>query len=254
MISDVERADPTGENPQTSIEKRPLKDVPPFDPEAAARRIEEAKNNLFNKTEESNENIDDVWGSPGNEYDEYREPDSASSLEKSEARIPKYEKILSNLDLLKTASQNYLEQYQPESKSRADILSTKDLLDHYVVGQLSSANAKDFIKSDQFKNYSSYIVNTARQKVQIINGKKYYPELATNPVLSNPEYRRLVISELQPADQVNRIVNNLNKNEAEYKGFLKTIENRLENRASVSQGELNMVGDYLYSGKDLIAD
>lgn len=250
MIDSAERDGSTGENPQASVEKHPLKDVTPFDLEAATRRIEEAKNNLLNKTEENNENIDDVWGSSGNEYDEYSEPDSASNLEKSEARILKYEKILSNPDLLKTASQNYLEQYQPESKSRADILSTKDLLDHYVVGQLSGANAKDFIKSDQFKNYSSYIVNTARQKVQIINEKKYYPELTTNPVLSNPEYRRLVISELQPADQVNRIVNNLNENEAGYKGFLKTIENRLESRAPVSQGELNMVGDYLYSGRD----
>ena len=168
MISGAEIVGPTGENPQTSIEKRPLKDVLPFDSEAATRRIEEAKDSLLNKTEENNENIDDVWGSPGNEYDEYGEPDSASSLEKSEVRIPKYEKILSNPDLLKTTSRNYLEQYQSESKSRADILSTKDFLDHYVVGQLSGANAKDFIKSDQFKNYSSYIIDTARQKVQII--------------------------------------------------------------------------------------
>ena len=250
MINGAEGVGSTGENLQASVEKHPLKDVLPFDSEAATRRIEEAKNNLLNKAEENNENIDDVYGSPGNEYDEYGEPDSASSLEKSEVRIPKYEKILSNPDLLKTTSRNYLEQYQPKSKSRADILSTKDFLDHYVVGQLSGANAKDFIKSDQFKNYSSYIIDTARQKVQIINGKKYYSELATNPVLSNPEYRRLVISELQPADQVNRIVNNLNENEAGYKGFLKTIENRLESRASVSQGELNMVGDYLYSGRD----
>ena len=35
-----------------------------------------------------------------------------------------------------------------------------------------------------------------------------------------------------------------------YKSYLRTIEGRLENRALVSQGELNMVGDYLYSGRD----
>lgn len=116
MINGAERVGSTSENPQVSIKKHPLEDVPPFDPEAATKRIEEAKNNLFNKTEENNESIDDVCGSSGNEYDEYGEPDSASSLEKSKARIPKYEKILLNPDLLKTASQNYLEQYQPESK------------------------------------------------------------------------------------------------------------------------------------------
>ena len=91
MISGAERVGPTGKNPQASVEKHPLEDVPPFDPEAAVSRIEEAKNNLLNKTEENNENIDDVWGSSGNEYDEYSEPDSASNLEKSEARILKYE-------------------------------------------------------------------------------------------------------------------------------------------------------------------
>lgn len=250
MIGNIEKANTTDERFQQDIGRHPLEDVPVFDPKAAARRVEVVKEKLFNETEKENESIDGIWGNSSDEYDEYGEPDSASNLEKSKVRIPKYEKILSNPNSLRIASKNYLEQYQPNSESRADILSCKGMLDHYVLGQLSGDNARDFIKSDQFKNYSSYIVSTARQKVQVINGKKYYPELATNPVLSNPEYRRLVISELQPADQVDKIINNLNENETGYKGFLKTIENRLENSAKVSQGELNMVGDYLYSGRD----
>ena len=250
VVSDTIEANKTAESTQVSAELHLLEDMPAFDLEAAVQRVKEAKKNLFDETENNNEMIDDVWGGPSGEFDEYDEPDSASSLEKSKVRIPKYEEILSNPDTLKIASEHYLGQYQKNSKSRADILSCKDLLDHYVLGQLSGDNAKDFIKSAQFKNYSSYIVSTARQKVQIINGKKYYPELATNPVLSNPEYLRLVISELQPADQANIIVNNLNENKNRYKGFLKTIEKRLENGAVVSQGELDIVGDYLYSSGD----
>ena len=61
MINSTERVGSTGENPQASVEKHPLKDVLPFDLEAATRRIEEAKDSLLNKTEENNKNIDDVW-------------------------------------------------------------------------------------------------------------------------------------------------------------------------------------------------
>lgn len=250
MVGNAERIGTTSVDFREKLGKYPLEDLPAFDPVAAAQRVEDARNNLSNGIEDVDKTIDDLWGNSIDEYDEYNEPDSASSLEKSKVRIPKYEKILSSPDALRIASKNYLEQYQPNSKSRADILSCKRMLDHYVLGQLSGDNAKDFIESDQFKNYSSYIVSTAQQKIQVINGKKYYPELATNPVLSNPDYLRHVISRLQPADQVDRIINNLSRNEAEYSGFLKTIENRLENRASVSQGEINMVGDYLYSSRD----
>ncbi|MDO4753321.1 MAG: hypothetical protein Q4A36_03780 [Candidatus Saccharibacteria bacterium] len=250
MADDIEKLSSTNEEFQTKTEKHPLEDMPSFDLEAATRRVEEAKNNLLDKAENNNEATNDIWGNSSDEYDEYGEPDSASSLEKSNMRIPKYEKILSNPDTLQITSKNYLEQYQPESKSRADFLSGKDILDHYVLGQLSGDNAKDFIKSDQFKNYSSYIINITQQKVQNINNKKYYPELVTNPVLSNPRYRRLIISELYPADRVDSMIDSLNKNEAGYKGFLKNIENRLENSEAVSQDELNMAGDYLYSSRD----
>lgn len=256
MISGAEKVGSTSEDPQASQEKHPLEDVPPFDPDAAARRIEEARQISANNPEKGYSDFEgeNVWGGSDDDYGSYDDINSPTELERSSMRLPKYERILSNPNHLKTAKENYLEQYQPDSKSRADILSCKDLLDHYVLGQLSGDSAKDFVNSEQFKNYASYIVDTARQKVQIINGKKHYPELSTNPVLKNPEYRRLVISQLQPADQVDRIVNNLGENEAMYKSYLKTIENRLENRALVSQGELNIVGDYLYSGRDFGSD
>ena len=252
MISNAEKVGSTSENPQASQEKHPLEDVPPFDPDAAARRVEEARQISANKPEIGNSDFEDedVWGGSDDDYDSYGDITSPTKLEGSSIRLPKYERILSNPNLLKTAQENYLGQYQPNSKSRADVLSSKDMLDHYIIGQLSGDSARDFVNSEQFRNYASYIIDTARQKVQIINGKKYYPELSTNPVLKNPRYRRLVISQLQPADQVDRIVRNLGESEAMYKSYLKTIEGRLEDRALVSQGELNMVGDYLYSGRD----
>ena len=252
MISDAEKVGSTSENLRASQDRHPLEDVPPFDPDAAARRVEEARQISANKPEIGISDFEgeNVWGGSDGDYDSYGDIIPPAKLEGSSIRLPKYERILSNPNLLKTAQENYLGQYQPNSKSRADVLSSKDMLDHYIIGQLSGDSARDFVNSEQFRNYASYIVDTARQKVQIINGKKYYPELSTNPVLKNPRYRRLVISQLQPADQVDRIVRNLGESEAMYKSYLKTIEGRLENRALVSQGELNMVGDYLYSGRD----
>ena len=252
MISNAEKVGSTSESLRASQDRHPLEDVPPFDPDAAARRVEEARQISANKPEIGISDFEgeNVWGGSDGDYDSYGDIISPTKLEGSSIRLPKYERILSNPNLLKTAQENYLGQYQPNSKSRADVLSSKDMLDHYIIGQLSGDSARDFVNSEQFRNYASYIVDTARQKVQIINGKKYYPELSTNPVLKNPRYRRLVISQLQPADQVDRIVRNLGESEAMYKSYLRTIEGRLENRALVSQGELNMVGDYLYSGRD----
>ena len=252
MISNAEKVGSTSESLRASQDRHPLEDVPPFDPDAAARRVEEARQISANKPEIGISDFEgeNVWGGSDGDYDSYGDIISPTKLEGSSIRLPKYERILSNPNLLKTAQENYLGQYQPNSKSRADVLSSKDMLDHYIIGRLSGDSARDFVNSEQFRNYASYIVDTARQKVQIINGKKYYPELSTNPVLKNPRYRRLVISQLQPADQVDRIVRNLGESEAMYKSYLRTIEGRLENRALVSQGELNMVGDYLYSGRD----
>ncbi len=240
----------TNEALRVDQEKHALSDVPPFDPEAATRRIDEAKQNLANKTESSKTINDGIWESLNDGHDEYDAPDSASDLEKSATWIPKYERLLSSPGMLQIISKEYLEQYQPNPESRADILFCKDMLDHYVLGQLSGDNAKSFIESDRFKNYSSHIISVARQKIQTIYGKNYYPELATNPVLRNPEYRKLIISMLRPADQVDAIVNNLNENEAGYRRYLNAIESRLDNGVAVSQGELNMAGDYLYSSRD----
>ena len=252
MISNAEKVGSTSESLRASQDRHPLEDVPPFDPDAAARRVEEARQISANKPEIGISDFEgeNVWGGSDGDYDSYGDIIPPAKLEGSSIRLQKYDRILSNPNLLKTAQENYLGQYQPNSKSRADVLSSKDMLDHYIIGRLSGDSARDFVNSEQFRNYASYIVDTARQKVQIINGKKYYPELSTNPVLKNPRYRRLVISQLQPADQVDRIVRNLGESEAMYKSYLRTIEGRLENRALVSQGELNMVGDYLYSGRD----
>jgi len=241
----MEKLKPANVDIQTDQKERLAEKAPSFDPAAAARRIKVIGDALSDDGEPEY-----VWGNSNEESNAYEEPESARDLEKSKARIPKFEKILSSPNLLKEARKNYLEQYQPKSEARADILSCKDLLDHYVVGQLSGENANSFTNSDQFKNYASYIMETARQKSITINGAKFYPELATNPVLNNPNFRKLVVKAEKPEDEAGKMLGMLAKNEAGYRGYLKIIGERLENRSKVSQGELDIVGDYLYAGRD----
>lgn len=255
-MNHFERSSSMNGESQANIDRQTFDDVPKFDPEAAARRVQEARERISNKTDAQDEiknegEIEDESPEDAVDYyDSYAAPMSVGDIEKSKTKLPNYEKILSSPNTLKAINKNYLEQYRPNSETRADRLFRKDALDHYVLGQLSGDNARDFARSEQFKNYSAYIVSAARQKELIIDGKTYYPELATNPVLKDSEYRKLVISNVYGAKNADRINANLGKNEAGYLKHLKTIEDELENHKNVSQGELNMVGDYLYCSRD----
>ena len=233
MINNAAKVNLAPGDSQTRTENHPLADMPPFNSEAAVIK-----------------NTENTWENPSDEFDAYDFPGSASSLEKSAARIPKYEDMLSNIDNLRLVVKDYLLQYQPNSESRADTLSNKDKLDHYVSGQLSGNNANEFINSEQFKNYSSYIISVAQQKAIVLDGKTHYPELTTNPVLSNPNYLKQVLSVQVPAERVDMVMEGFIKSSDRYKETLKDIEGRLANYEQVSQNELNMVGDYLYSGRD----
>lgn len=201
---------------------------------------------------EDNIENDDVFSDSINDFNgnSYTLPPSAKDLERSKSALPDYELILgqeSKLEILRT---QYLEQYHPESEARAELLYKKDMVDHYVLGRLRSNNASDFINSNGFKNYASYIISTARAKTQVVNGKKYFPELTTNPVLSIPEYRKLILSKLKNPADTQIIFERLNRSEAEYKDELNKINDKLETSKKVSQDELDTVGDFLYSGRD----
>ena len=171
-------------------------------------------------------------------------------MERSKSALPDYELILGQEKNLETLRTNYLEQYHPESEARAEVLYKKDMVDHYVLGQLRSDKASNFINSNGFKNYASYIISTARAKTQVVNGKKYFPELTTNPVLSIPEYRKLILSKLKNPADTQIIFERLNRSEAEYKDELNKINDKLETSEKVSQDELDTVGDFLYLGRD----
>lgn len=85
MISNAEKVGSTSENPQASQDRHPLEDVPPFDPDAAARRVEEARQISANKPEIGNSDFEneDVWGGSDGDYDSYGDITSPTKLEGS---------------------------------------------------------------------------------------------------------------------------------------------------------------------------
>lgn len=251
------------------------------------KKMQEAKNPLFNpaKTKDQNQEIKpnhDIWEGLTDEYDSDRPTESMIGLEKSIISFYNFEKTLSNPDLLKVTKNHYLNQYQPDSESRADFLYGKTIIDNHIIMELSNNNSPSFLASPMLKNYSNYITSIARQKTQTINKKTYYPELVTNPILANPTYRKFILFLSQSEDQpnvaeeterikkvnkilydmmdtepksgkiltINKIFNNLAEHEIEYKKLLANIENKLENKADISQEELDIVGDYLYSSRN----
>ena len=246
MIRNTERIRADSEIAYEDSNKHPLEEMPAFDPEAAARQVAEAKNKLSTESQENNdfsEESDDC-------YDAYSAVNLADSLEQSNAPKPKYDKILANPNKLKKMAHNYLEQYEPNSQASADFLYHKDLMDHYVIGQLSGSNAKNFVTSEEFKNYASYIIKISQRKSQKVGDKTFYPELSTNPIFRNPEYRKLILSKAmespEKAKKANRIIV---KNQAEYEKTLVEINGRLERGETVLQDELDTVGDFLYTGR-----
>ena len=182
---------------------------------------------------------------------DYAAAPSAKNAEVVDDNRQYLERCLSDQRFLKNCRESYLKQYEPDSKSYATMLSLKTKLDEYVSDQLSGKNSEQFAASEQFKNYSQYIVETARTKTCKLNGSTYYPELSTNPVLRSPQSREKVIANVYKPESVNRVLGNLAKSEVGYKTCLKEIDSRMQNEGHLTQGELDAAGDYLYSGRRL---
>ena len=112
----------------------------------------------------------------------------------------KLREILGNKEALKTIGNDYLNQYRPNSQSKATNLARKESLDHFVLERLSSEHPEMFLESQEFKNYVEYIVKTANSKHfnSTDNRHAVYPEYITNPVLRNKKARDLVLKNRHP--------------------------------------------------------
>ena len=168
----------------------------------------------------------------------------------------KLREMLGNKEALKSISGDYISQYEPNSQSRAINLAEKESLDHFVVERLSSDHPEMFIESQEFKNYADYIAKIADEKQFKSNSGKVvlYPEYFTNPVLRNKEMRELVLKTAYRGKNPNIGKMNawLDQREKEYKGIIgKFVEKGIDNHEKLSQKQMDIIGDYIYAGKNL---
>lgn len=162
---------------------------------------------------------------------------------------------LGNENTLKAFSDSYLSQYEPDSKAVAKRIAGKESLDHFVAKGLSSEHPEMFAQSQEFKNYADYIVKIADEKQFKSNSgeKVLYPEYFTNPVLKNKKMRELVLKTAyrDKNPDMGKINAWLDARETEYNRTIKDfVERGIGEKKKLSQKQLDILGDYIYAGKN----
>ena len=154
----------------------------------------------------------------------------------------KYYEFLSNPNKLKNIEETYLNQYT--YRSDASWLAFKESLDHFVYMQLSID--PKFIDSKYFENYYKCITSIASKKAIKEKEEIYYPEFLTNIVLRDANLRKKINQKFLPSSTSNNIEYAIEK----YKRRLHSIYNKILKGEKISQFELNLYSDYLYSSRD----
>ena len=158
-----------------------------------------------------------------------------------------YLTYLNNPLYLGELSRQYSLQYSGESSSHD--LALKDSIDHYIYKRITEDNR--FLKSQQFYNYGRYLNDVINNKVRTVNGKKYYMELVTNVILRDDNMRHTFFSTLGLSDSK---ISSIDHTVAVIKEELNRILNKMARRERISQEELDFIGDYIYSTKNVSDD
>lgn len=164
----------------------------------------------------------------------------------------KLREILKSPETLKNLSTDYLGQYHQNSQSVAENLAKKESLDHFVLERLSSQTPDMFISSQEFRNYSAYLMKLANAKTCRYNQAKppVYPEFCTNPVLREPKFRELVFKAAYPGADISKLNTLYDQNQKIYGHLINDSIMMIKNQQKLKQGQIDILGDYLYSSKD----
>lgn len=153
-----------------------------------------------------------------------------------------YKHYLNNPNKLSIIESEYLKQYADNSD--ALLLAFKESLDHYVLQQI--LKDENYINSREFQNYLNYIMHIVEEKRQNIEGKIYNIELSTNIVFRNDNIRKNIFNKYYNEKTINSFENHINST----KEHINVICRKMVNRERVSQDEINLVGDYIYSSRN----
>ena len=153
-----------------------------------------------------------------------------------------YLKYLSNKDLLKEIADCYINQFN--SPTYDNTLAFKESLDHFILKNIKIN--PEFIKSNYFHNYLKYIHYIFSNRKSCANTQLEYN---TNIVFTDESVKEKILS-LYNRELRDTIKNTISNNEKRIDYVLK----RLKKKDKLSQGEINFIGEYLYTRRDLDSD
>ncbi len=158
-----------------------------------------------------------------------------------------YKRYLNNANELKNLMQDYLDKYGDNSDSY--MLAFKESLDHYVLKQIINSNG-NYIKSVEFHNYINYIMQVSKSTATTLAGTPINMELTSNIVFRNPQIRAMIFKKYYNESVISFLENNI----VSTKNKITSIYRKMKNREKVSQEELDLVCDYIYSSRDFSND
>ena len=150
-----------------------------------------------------------------------------------------YKEALNNKNFLVEIANAYIKQY--DSPTYEKTLAFKESLDHYVLKQLKENPT--FTSTEMYNNYLEYI------KYIFLNRKtcgNINLEFNTNIVFSDKNICDKVLSSY-PNNAKDKLKVIINQNEK----YIQYISQKMYTKEPLSQVELNFIGDYLYTRKDL---
>ena len=151
----------------------------------------------------------------------------------------KYLDYLGNRWALKEIADSYINQYSNPTYDCT--IAFKESLDHYILKQIKTN--PDFLKTQYFKNYLAYINYTFSKRINSANTQLEYN---TNIIFSDSITKNIILSYYNDTTR-NKLIEIIEENE----NRIKYVSDKLFSGKKVSQLEMDFIGDYLYTKKDL---
>lgn len=155
-----------------------------------------------------------------------------------------YLKYLAHPEALKEIADAYINQY--ENLTYDSTIAFKESLDHYVLKQIKGNG----LKSELLKNYYDYIFNIYNER---INKGDIHLEYNTNIVLRDENGKKLLMmyyDRYHPDISKNKLIESINKNDS----IIKNISDKMTKNEKLSQIEIDLLSDYLYTSRNLNND
>lgn len=150
-----------------------------------------------------------------------------------------YKYYLADKNKLIQLANAYIDQYSNPTYDCT--IAFKESLDHYIVKQYLSNPS--FIETIEFNNYVQYLNYIFSKRIGIRN---YQLEFNTNIVFQNEKLKNYILS-LYDNNTKETLLSVIKKNV----DFINSIYEKMSNGQALTQFEIDMLSDYLYTKRDL---